>query len=245
MFRKQLIEKGLGHERDFRWRGREVSRIEAFSDAVFGFSITLLVVALEVPRTFDELHDLMRGFFSFAVSFLLLFQIWYAQNQFFRRYGLQDTFTILLNGLLMFVVVFYVYPLKFLFDLLFNGNRVMQAGRTVLMVKTQQLPTLMTIYGLGFVAVFGLIALLYAHAYRQRDALELNAVEVFETKGKIVGNGINVLVAAALVGFAQWGDPGAVGNAFFVYFLIFPIQLLYRQWRRKLKSRLLAPAAEG
>jgi uncharacterized membrane protein len=38
-------------------RGREMSRIEGLSDAVFRFEITLLVVSLEVPNTFDELLD--------------------------------------------------------------------------------------------------------------------------------------------------------------------------------------------
>ena len=33
--------------------GREVSRIEGFSDAVFGFALTLLVVSLEVPDNFE------------------------------------------------------------------------------------------------------------------------------------------------------------------------------------------------
>ncbi len=34
----------------FRMRGREINRIEAVSDVVFGFALTLLVVSLQVPR---------------------------------------------------------------------------------------------------------------------------------------------------------------------------------------------------
>jgi hypothetical protein len=57
--------EGLGKHVDregFRLRGIEMSRVDGFSDVVFGFALTLLVVSLEVPKTFAELHQSLRGF---------------------------------------------------------------------------------------------------------------------------------------------------------------------------------------
>jgi hypothetical protein len=88
--RRRLAEHGFGADRGFRWRGGELSRLEGLSDAVFAFAVTLLVVSLEVPATFDELLKVLRGFFAFAVCSSILFWVWYDHYRFFRRYGLAD-----------------------------------------------------------------------------------------------------------------------------------------------------------
>ncbi len=92
----------------FVLRGEDVSRVEAFSDAVFAFAVTLTVVSLAVPSTFDQLEQtVVRGLFSFAISFAMLVQVWYWHYKFYRRYGLQDGFTVLLNTILLFIVLYH------------------------------------------------------------------------------------------------------------------------------------------
>lgn len=160
-------------------RRHEISRLEAFSDAAFAFALTLLVVSLEVPRTYADLVRLMRGFPSFACCFALLVWIWYEHNLFFRRYGLQDAMTVFLNSALLFVALFYVYPLKFMFDSLF-ARFVPNPGLKPMTLA--ELANAAAIYGLGFLVLMSMFALLYGHAYRKRSELGLTPLEVFDVK---------------------------------------------------------------
>ncbi len=111
----------------FKWRNHELYRIEAFSDAVFAFAVTLVVVLLEVPVTFHELIQSMYGMINFAICFLFL--IWHQQYLFFRHFGLRDITCMALNALLLFIVLFYVYPLKFHFTLIYCRQPCNRAWR--------------------------------------------------------------------------------------------------------------------
>ena len=201
MLREKMVQNDIGGGGKFRWRGHEISRIEGLSDAVFAFAITLLVVSLEVPKTFNELAETMRGFGAFAICFVLLFLVWFNQYKFFRRYGLQDVITVVLNGALLFVVLFYVYPLKFLFtslvDRLMGGhNEVRLAnGNVEAMIEGDQMGKLMLVFGLGYFAVFAVFVLLYFHAYRKRNELGLNKLEVFDTRNSIQESVLNCTIA--------------------------------------------------
>ncbi len=226
MIRERLIDRGIGDDNKFRWRSHEVSRTEGLSDAVFGFAITLLVVSLEVPRTYSELMQTMRGFGAFAISFTLLFIVWYNQYKFFRRYGLQDNLTIVLNGALLFVVIFYVYPLKFVFTLIVNaitggrGDITLPNGTVEHMVEnTDQIAKLMLIFGAGYVAVFGVFVLLYWHAYRQRAALDLNKLEVFDTRVDVQESALNVAIGTLSMAIAAIGGAGYASVSGFTYML--------------------------
>lgn len=156
MFRKKLSGKSFGNKEFFQWRGKEVSRLEGFSDAVFAFAVTLLVVSLSVPNTFFELMHLIKGFAAFGISFTLLILIWYTHYMFFRRYGLNDRFTIIINSILLFVVLFSIYPLKFLFSLIINQL----FGNTAGMIEMSQSSMLMIIYSAGYLVIFLIFVIL-------------------------------------------------------------------------------------
>ncbi|MCG3158148.1 MAG: hypothetical protein DKINENOH_04789 [bacterium] len=251
MFRRQLLQKGLGAKEHFRWRGGEVSRIEGFTDAVFAFAITLLVVSLEVPASFDELMETMKGFAAFGVTFTALVAIWYAHYLFFRRYGLQDGFTFVLNAALLFVILFYVYPLKFLFTLLINYGLLARVlgieFRGEITIKGEQWEALMIIYGLGFLAVFLVFVLLHGHAYRKRHELALTPVEILTTRASMTAYGLCVGVALSSIGLVVVGGRNWAAMSGWLYALIGPLEalngLVFRRQIQKLKQDSAARAS--
>ena len=213
----------------FRLRGSAMSRIDGFSDVVFGFALTLLVVSLEIPHTFEELNHSLHGFIPFSICFLFLILIWYSHFKFFRRYGLHDAATVALNAGLLFVVLFYVYPLKFLFTILTAG---WLGGDAAAFGTAAQMRELMMLYGLGFMAVYWLFAALYWNAWRQRLHLKLNSIEEFLTRSSIIeytsmgGMGLlSVCVAFAL-------PRGYAGMAGFVYMLLWLVGMVHGYWER-------------
>jgi uncharacterized membrane protein len=245
MIREKLIEKSIGDNHKFRWRSHEITRIEGLSDAVFGFAVTLLVVSLEVPKTFNELMQAMRGFGAFAICFTLLIIVWFNQYKFFRRYGMQDTKTIILNLALLFVVLFYVYPLKFVFTFLvsrFTGQGIevrLANGAVERMVENgSQIGTLMIIFGLGYLAVFGLFVLLYRHAYQNREQLDLNELEVFDTRTDIRENALNVGIAAVSIIFAVFGGARYGPLAGMTYMLTPVIMTVHGVFNGKSRKKL-------
>ena len=213
-----------GRDHGFRWRGRDISRVEGLSDAVFAFAITLLVVSLEVPKTFAQLRETMHGFVAFGVCFALLLMIWHAQYLYFRRYALDDRATFVLNAALLFVVAFYIYPLKFLFTMIVDGltgYHAMQDGLPVPRMTQTESSELMMIYSAGFIGLYVIFALLYLHAYRLRDTLDLNAMETYETRGVVRQNVLMIAIGVLALMIAWAGKPTLSG---FSYALIGPLQ---------------------
>ncbi|MCA0447961.1 MAG: DUF1211 domain-containing protein [Bacteroidetes bacterium] len=217
-----MLSKLISHDpAGFRWRGGEVSRLEGLSDAIFAISITLLVVSLEVPATYGDLSKMMSGFLAFGLSFSLLMYIWYCHYIYFRRYGLQDTITITLNATILFLILFYIYPLKFLSNFLIatfvyqSWDVVTKSGEILPMIKPGETAELMTIYSLGYVLVFLVFFLMQSRALKFAGKLELNPKEILITKAWLCSHGIMIglgLTSAILAFFFNLS-----GLAGFVY----------------------------
>jgi hypothetical protein len=110
--------------------------------------------------------------------------------------------------------MFYVYPLKFLFTIAVTHATNVFSG-------PYQLRELMVVYGLGFAAIYYVIALLYWNAWRQRRQLDLSPLETTITLSLVwdfigVGSfGLLCCLIACLL------PPDQAGNAPFVFFGIF------------------------
>lgn len=241
MLRETRMKNSSEVVHGFRMRGREITRLESFSDAVFGFALTLLVVSLEVPKSFADLLGTLRGFPAFALCFAMLALIWNAHYKFCRRYGLDDGMARFLTCVLLFIVLLYVYPLKFLFSLGINDMIFGRAANPT-PVTWSEVSMLLIIYGLGFAAVYLALALLYLHAWRLRDALELSDLEKLDTRFLLYrlltlsSVGVIAAILARTLSFRAWGG--------FIYFAIFPLLRIWRIIHGRRRARLLASAAD-
>ena len=240
MIREKLIDKNFGAEKYFRWRGGEVSRLEGFSDSVFAFAVTLLVVSLEVPKTFDALINIIRGFISFGICFTLLIVIWYKHYLFFRRYGLSSKYILFLNSILLFVMIFYIYPLKFLFTLLVGiFIPFARPDNFDTMITPDQAPLLMIIYGIGCILTFSVFFFLHLHALKKKDELQLTDREIILTRTEINEAVIYVAVPVLSI-ILVLIDPDLTSLSGFIYFLLGPLFTINGLITRKKINKTLA-----
>ena len=180
------------------WRGGDVSRLEALTDAVFAIAITLLIVAHDVPRDYEHFRSVMWGFCGFAVTFFALIAIWYNTFKFHRRFGMEDGYTVFLSATLIFIVLFYIYPLKFMAQIIINMmilKNSLGVEFDVGVVGKVDTSHLFIVYGIGAFFIWFILGLMYLHAYNKREVLELDNNELLITTNSIVANFIVSFVA--------------------------------------------------
>ena len=252
MIREALSQNYSNNE--FRFRGKEPGRLENFSDAVFALAITLLLISTSAPVNFDQIKRFTYELLPFLFCIALIILIWREHFIFFLRYGLRDGKMIALNTLFLVIVLFYVYPLKFLAKLIlrplayiFNNQPLLEEMQG--MIKGKDMGQLMIIYGVGAATVFLVMMQMYRYAYKKADELELNEIERFDTRSSVRSNLLMALVPILSVILAvifqnSW-LAGPISG--FTYFLYAPIMFTHATYvhrkREKLLTSLTQPTA--
>ncbi len=227
----------------FRLRGLDMTRIETFTDAAFAFALTLLVISLDPPTTMQALSGALVNVPGFVLAATLLMVFWNGHHRWSRRYGLDDGTTIVLSCVLVFTVLVFIYPLRFMMSVL-GGSMASLTGLpigsdvgTLGVSGMRDVNRMLVVYGIGFMTMSLAIALLNLHAWRRRDELELDAVERTETRVELGTWGI-LFIAGLLSALTAAAFPLAIPTGGWPYALLGIAVPLYQRRTRNGTGRI-------
>ena len=123
-------------------RSLDKGRMESFSDGVFGFAATLLVVDLALGHGSSALRQVLSAwpaFVAYIISFLTIGAAWLAHTGLTDRLARVDAVFLRLNLLLLLPVVFLPFPTRLVAGALHNtsGEQVFVTmyGLTLLIIR--------------------------------------------------------------------------------------------------------------
>jgi uncharacterized membrane protein len=258
MIRQAFSQHYSGSEEGFNPRGKDPGRLENFSDAVFALAITLLLISTSPPTNFTQIKRFVYDLLPFLLCIAAIIAIWTQHFVFFYRYGIRNGKIIFLNTLFLVIVLFYVYPLKFLARLVLvpfaqiTGNRPLLQELSATIDWSADMGNLMIIYGVGYGCIFLLLALMYRYALKNAESLNLSELEKFDTHVSMQTNLIMATipfmsVIVAIIFIDHW-LAGMLGG--FTYMLFPVVMPLFGaragRKRKKLIASLIktAPAIE-
>jgi hypothetical protein len=101
-----------------------------------------------------------------------------------------------------------------------HGEVRLPNGNVEAMIENgDQMAKLMLIFSIGYLAVFAVFVLLYLHAYRKRHELQLNELELFDTRNSIQESALNCGIAILSTLIVLVGGPRFAGVAGIAYML--------------------------
>ena len=160
----------------FRLRGMEMTRLETFIDAAFAFAISMLVIAAQqIPDNIQTLLAAFKNVPTFVCSIAVLGIFWRGHWLWSRRYGLEDSVSILISWAMIVTILIFIYPLKAIFGAMWYLLSSGQVGQPFSLHTTEsQARTIFAIYALGLIAISAEILLLNLRAWQLREPLRLN-----------------------------------------------------------------------
>lgn len=202
-------------------RGQNMTRLDTFTDAAFAFAAALLAISIDqVPETYPQLVDALKDAPAFAASFAILLLFWRAHQTWSDRYGLEDLPSVLLTFALILIVMIYVYPLKIMFSAAFSAFSNGWLPSSFALESHFQFRAVLTIFGIGFFMLSGLISALYLHAWQRRIQLSMHPREAFDTASEFLAWLIVALFGLVSVALAWLLPDTQVPIAAWIYFAL-------------------------
>ena len=179
---------------------RFTQRLEAFSDLVFGFSLSLLATRLDVPANVGEVFDTTR-WGTFIITFGIICAIWLAHYRIFRHRFIARTPDVIVNFVFLFGIAVLPYAVQTFLRF--------QAGRDALIL-----------YFGDFALIFTALATLRWSALRQRRGDDDVEVRLREWRGTVR----QYIIVLIFVGLLLAMNAGTLANE--KLFPIFPAALV-------------------
>ncbi|MFG1870434.1 TMEM175 family protein [Micromonospora arborensis] len=105
---------------------RDPKRLVTFSDAVIAIAVTLLVLEIQPPEDTEHLLggliELWPSYVAYAITFLLIGQMWVNHHVMFDHIGSADRPLLLLNTLLLMVIAFLPFASSLLAHAFESGH---------------------------------------------------------------------------------------------------------------------------
>ena len=219
-------------------RGQQMTRLETFTDAAFAFAVTLLAISIDqIPSSYPELVETLKGAPAFIASFALLILYWRAHHVWSQQYGLDDLPSVILTSVLVCLILIYVYPMKILFSLSFGFMSNGWFPSNFELNFFTEFRGLVTIYAAGFLLLNLAVSSLYFHAWRQRERLEMSSREAFDTMAEAIAWVFVASVALVSI-ILVWTLPDRWASAStWVYGLLFFFNPVYLAVLKRIRKR--------
>ncbi len=203
------------------YRGSNPTRLDALTDTVFGIAITLLIFNLNNPNSFQDLVLFTKTLPAFLISIGFLMIIWSEHVNFSRMFGPSDSWYIVLHTIFLALIIFYVYPLRFLMLYLTN---FFFTDSFQLDLSGNDVPELVIYYGFILFGLNFVLFLFYARSYKIRNKLALNPFEAMFTKAQcyrmVIMFGVPLIsigIAFLLRGYSVFWASFLGGMTYFLY----------------------------
>lgn len=225
----------------FRHRGERTTRLEAFVDAAFAFSLSLVVIAsasdIDTP---EGLRNALKQVPAFAACFWLLATFWRGHVDWSERFGLDDARSRQFSLLLIFLVLIFVFPLKIVFSVFFAwiSGGALPAGISFRSMDDVRL--MFQMFAVAFGSMGAVLVLLNRQAWRKREALGLDAREIDSLRLVMSLWGLLPAFALLSLGLSFWDAGLRYGAPGMIFFAMHVVQNLLRARHRRRVAAALA-----